>query len=143
MAPGRRAGAATASRELGTGFVAWGPLGSGFLADARFLDGDVTEVPRTDFRSRNPRFAPENLGANADRFAPLRTLAARTGRSTSQLALAWLLAQGVVPIPGTRNSDHLAENLAATDVTLSEAELAEVDALFPAGAVAGRAFQEV
>ncbi len=135
-----------ACRELGTGFVAWGPLGSGFLADARFLDGDgsdVPELPRTDFRSRNPRFAPENLPANADRFAPLRTLAARTGRSTSQLALAWLLAQDVVPIPGTRNPDHLAENLAATDVTLSAAELAEIDALFPPGAAAGGAFQEV
>ncbi|MPY78446.1 MAG: hypothetical protein GEV04_08095 [Actinophytocola sp.] len=69
--------------------------------------------------------------------------AGRIGIGTSQLPLAWPLAQGVVPIPGTRNPEHLAESLAATDVTLSDAELAEIDALFPAGAVAGGAFQEV
>jgi len=131
-----------ACRELGTRFVAWGPLGSGFLADSRFLAGDVAEVPRTDFRSRNPRFAPENLTANADRFAPLRTLAAGTDRSTAQLALAWLVAQGVVPIPGTRDPNHLAENLAAARLALSEAELAEIDTLFPAGVAAGGVFKE-
>jgi aryl-alcohol dehydrogenase-like predicted oxidoreductase len=128
-------------RELGVGFVAWGPLGSGFLADRRFLDGTVDAVPRTDFRSRNPRFAPENLPANTDRFAPLRELAATRDCTTGQLALAWLLAQHVVPIPGTRDARHLAENLAAAQLSLPAAELAAMDELFPARLALGEAFR--
>lgn len=130
-----------ACAELGTGFVAWGPLGSGFLADPRFLDGSVEQVPRTDFRSRNPRFAPDNLPANTDRFAPLRDLAAARSCTTSQLALAWLLAKGVVPIPGTRNPDHLAENLGSARLELTGHDLAEIDELFPDGAASGGTFR--
>lgn len=131
-----------ACRELGVGFVAWGPLGSGFLADPRYLDGSVHEVPRADFRSRNPCFAPENLTANAERFAPLRELAAARDRTTSQLALAWLLAQGAVPIPGTRDPRHLAENLAAAQLRLSAGELAAMDEMFPARLALGEAFRK-
>lgn len=130
-----------ACQELGVGFVAWGPLGSGFLADSRFLNGSVEEVPRTDFRSRNPRFAPENLPANSERFAPLRELAAAKNCTTSQLALAWLLARGTVPIPGTRSPGHLGENLGAAHLVLSVGELAELDRMFPARSALGATFR--
>jgi aryl-alcohol dehydrogenase-like predicted oxidoreductase len=122
-------------RELGIGFVAWGPLGNGFLA------GDVTEVAADDFRRNAPRFRPENLARNRDRFAPLRGLADELGLTPAQLALAWLLHQDehVVPIPGTRTPSHLDENLAAAEVTLDDATLRRIDELAPAGAAAGAA----
>lgn len=122
-----------AARELGIGFVPWAPLGSGFLT------GRVTSVGADDFRSRHPRYRPENLRQNVDRFAPLRELAAERGITPAQLALAWLLHQGgdIVPIPGTRNPEHLDANIAATAIRLSAADLARIDALAPAGAAAG------
>jgi aryl-alcohol dehydrogenase-like predicted oxidoreductase len=130
-----------ACAEVGAGFVAWGPLGSGFLADIRFLELTAGELPRTDFRSRDSRFAWDNLAANANRFAPLRDLAAVKGCTTGQLALAWLLAKGVVPIPGTRNHGHLSENLAAGDVALSAQDVAELDGRFPAHTAVGATFR--
>lgn len=130
-----------ACREVGAGFVAWGPLGSGFLADQRFLIGAVTEVPKQDFRSRNARFSPDNLAVNADRFAPLVDVADRLRCTTGQLALAWLVAHGAVPIPGTRNAGHLEENLAAATVSLSETELSELDSRFPVGTGVGPTFR--
>jgi aryl-alcohol dehydrogenase-like predicted oxidoreductase len=130
-----------ACAEVGAGFVAWGPLGSGFLADARFLDRTAGELPRTDFRSRDSRFAGDNLAANANRFAPLRDMAAAKGYTTGQLALAWLLAKGVVPIPGTRSPEHLTENLAAGDVALSAQDVAELEDRFPAHTAVGATFR--
>lgn len=130
-----------ACREVGAGVVAWGPLGSGFLADRRFLDGTITEVPKQDFRSRNARFAPENLAANADTFAPLTGLAGRTGHTTAQLALAWLIAQGVVAIPGTRDPGHLAQNLLAAELAPHGELMSEVDCLFAGSAVSGASFR--
>ncbi|WP_246144286.1 aldo/keto reductase [Actinacidiphila oryziradicis] len=128
--------------ELGVGFVAWGPLGSGFLADPRYLDGsaEVAEVPRGDLRSRYPRFCAETLAVNRDRFAPLRDIARDKGCTPGRLALAWLLARGAVPIPGTRNPAHLTENLAAAEVRLSVEEIAELDRRFPADTAAGATF---
>jgi aryl-alcohol dehydrogenase-like predicted oxidoreductase len=122
-------------RELGIGFVAWSPLGSGFFAGTADRIGAAGE----DFRTNAPRFRPHNLAANRDRYAPLRDLAGELALTPAQLALAWLLAQGedVVPIPGTRNCDHLDENLAAADVTLDAVTLARIDELAPAGAAAG------
>ena len=122
-------------RELGTGLVAWSPLGSGFFAGSADTIGRAGE----DFRTNAPRFKPENLAANRDRFAPLRELAARLEITPAQLALAWLLHQGddVVPIPGTRTPSHLDENLAAASVELDAAVLAEIDAIAPPGAAAG------
>lgn len=130
-----------ACREVGAGFVAWGPLGSGFLAQRRFLDGSVDAIPSTDFRSRNPRFAPENLTANAERFGPLVKLADSRDCTTGQLALAWLLAQGAVPIPGTRDPRHLADNIAAAELRLSDGELAAIDELFPNRLAIGETFR--
>jgi aryl-alcohol dehydrogenase-like predicted oxidoreductase len=121
-------------RELGIGMVPWGPLGNGFLAGS--ADGTLEAG---DFRHNAPRFRAENLAANRDRFAPLRTLAADKGITPAQLALAWLLAQGddVVPIPGSRTPAHIDENLAAAAVELSPADLRRLDELAPAGAAAG------
>jgi aryl-alcohol dehydrogenase-like predicted oxidoreductase len=126
-----------ALRELGIGFVPWSPLGAGFFAGSADRIGAAGE----DFRSNHPRFRPENLSANRDRYAPLRGLAADLGITPAQLALAWLLHQGedIVPIPSTRSADHLDENLAAAGVTLDDATLARIDALAPAGAAAGSA----
>lgn len=131
-----------ACRDTGTGTVAWGPLGSGFLTDTGFLDGQLTEVPPTDFRSRNERFSPANLAANAHRFAPLTDLADSVGCSTAQLALAWLIHRGWVPIPGTRSVDHLTENLAAARVALSDDVLTVIDQRFGTGSTAGTPFHE-
>jgi aryl-alcohol dehydrogenase-like predicted oxidoreductase len=128
-------------RQVGAGLVAWGPLGSGFLAGDEFLSGSVTHLSTEDFRSRNPRFTPDNLATNAERFAPLRELAARRDCGTAELALAWLVAKGAVPIPGTRRKDHLMQNLRAASLNLTDAELAELDARFPADTAVGGTFQ--
>lgn len=122
-------------RELGVGLVPWSPLGSGFLAGS----ADEIGKPGEDFRTNAPRFRPENLAANRDRYAPLRGLAGELGITPAQLALAWLLHQGpdIVPIPGTRTPVHLDENLAAAGIELDERTLARVDELAPAGAAAG------
>jgi aryl-alcohol dehydrogenase-like predicted oxidoreductase len=119
-------------RELGAGFVAWSPLGAGFFAAPVSVG-----APGQDFRTNHPRFRPQNLAANVDRYAPLRGLAAELEITPAQLALAWLLAQDAVPIPGTRTPAHLDENLAAADVVLSEDVLTRIDELAPAGAAVG------
>jgi aryl-alcohol dehydrogenase-like predicted oxidoreductase len=126
-----------ALRELGIGFVPWSPLGAGFFAGS----ADRIGAPGDDFRTNHPRFQAENLSANRDRYAPLRSLAEELGITPAQLALAWILHQGedIVPIPGTRTPAHLDENLAAADVELDEATLARIDELSPAGAAAGQA----
>jgi aryl-alcohol dehydrogenase-like predicted oxidoreductase len=121
-------------RELGIGFVAWSPLGAGFFAAPVSVG-----KPGQDFRTNHPRFRPENLAANRDRYAPLRGLASELGITPAQLALAWLLARDAVPIPGTRTPAHLDENLAAADVVLDDDGLARIDELAPAGAAAGSA----
>jgi aryl-alcohol dehydrogenase-like predicted oxidoreductase len=121
-------------RELGIGFVAWSPLGAGFFAAPVSVG-----APGQDFRTNHPRFRPENLAANRDRYAPLRGLATQLGITPAQLALAWLLAQDAVPIPGTRTPAHLDENLAAADAVLDDDVLARIDEIAPAGAAAGSA----
>jgi aryl-alcohol dehydrogenase-like predicted oxidoreductase len=123
--------------ELGIGFVPWSPLGAGFLTGAV----DRIGAPGEDFRTNHPRFRRENLAANRDRFAPLRSLAAELEITPAQLALAWLLHQAddIVPIPGTRTPEHLDENLAAAGVTLDAATLSRIAELAPAGAAAGAA----
>ena len=98
-------------RELGAGLVAWSPLGGGFFAGSADRIGDAGE----DFRTNAPRFEPENLAANRDRYAPLRALAAELELTPAQLALAWLLhGPYVVPIPGTRTPAHLDTGASST-----------------------------
>jgi aryl-alcohol dehydrogenase-like predicted oxidoreductase len=120
------------AEELGVGVVVWGPLGSGFLA------GGAPASPK-DFRTRQPRFAPEHLDVNRDRFAGIAEVAAGLGITTAQLALAWLLHRSplAVPIPGTRSPDRVDENAAAALVELPAAVVAELDARFPPGLAAG------
>jgi aryl-alcohol dehydrogenase-like predicted oxidoreductase len=122
------------ARELGVALVAWGPLGNGFLAGAR-------EIGEGDFRWNAPRFQPENLSRNLDRFAPLRGLAEEIAVTPAQLALAWLLHQGddVVPIPGTRNIEHLESNIAATEIRLSRELLDRIEELAPPDLAVGDA----
>jgi aryl-alcohol dehydrogenase-like predicted oxidoreductase len=123
-------------RELGIGFVAYSPLGRGFLT-AKITSLD--DLADNDWRRSMPRFEQENFGRNLELVERIKALAARKGCSTAQLALAWVLAQGddIVPIPGTKRRRYLEENIGALDVHLAPDELAEIDAILPAGAAAG------
>lgn len=123
-------------RELGIGFVAYSPLGRGFLtAKIRSLD----ELAEDDWRRSMPRFEQENFRRNMGLVERIRALAAAKGCTPAQLALAWLLAQGedIVPIPGTKRRRYLEENVAALDVSLTPEELVEIDTSLPPGAAAG------
>ncbi len=124
------------TRELGITFVAYSPLGRGFLT-ARFKT--LEDIPEGDYRRNAPRFQGENFQKNLELVAKLEKLAVQKGVKASQLALAWVLAQGkdIVPIPGTTRRAHLEENLAALDVAFTAGELAQIEALAPKGAAAG------
>jgi len=128
-------------RDLGTGFVAYSPLGRGFLT-GRFKA--VNDLSPDDFRRLTPRFQEENFARNLELLARLERIAGRKGCRPSQLALAWVLAQGedVVPIPGTKRRSYLEENLGALDVSLTMKELEELDEHFPRGAAAGLRYPE-
>jgi aryl-alcohol dehydrogenase-like predicted oxidoreductase len=117
-------------RELGIGFVAYSPLGRGFLTgQIRSTD----QLDASDFRNSIPRFAEENLEQNLRIVTEVETVAAEVGATPAQVALAWLLAQGddIVPIPGTKRVSRLEENTAATDVVLSRDHLARLSAIRP------------
>lgn len=122
--------------ELGIGFVPYSPLGRGFLTGQLRSPDDFAE---DDFRRHSPRFQGENFTRNLQVVDRVKELADEKQCSPAQLALAWLLAQGehIVPIPGTKKRQRLAENLGAADVELSSADLARLDELAPAGAAAG------
>jgi aryl-alcohol dehydrogenase-like predicted oxidoreductase len=123
-------------RELGIGFVAYSPLGRGFLT-GQFKSPD--DLPADDVRRSHPRFQGDNFQKNLDLVRKVEQLAAAKGCTPSQLALAWVLAQGqdIVPIPGTKRVKYLDENLAALNVHLTPEELSQIDALLPAGSTAG------
>jgi aryl-alcohol dehydrogenase-like predicted oxidoreductase len=129
-------------RELGIGFVAYSPLGRGFLT-GQFKSPD--DFAPDDYRRNSPRFQGENFARNLELVGHVRQLADAKGCTPSQLALAWVLSRGddIVPIPGTKRAKYLDENLAATTVSLSAADLAEIDAAMPAGAVAGDRYNEM
>jgi len=126
-------------RELGIGFVAYSPLGRGFLSGQirRYED-----LAPDDWRRSNPRFQGENFTKNLELVARIAELAQAKKRTSSQLALAWVLAQGedIVPIPGTKRVRYLEENAAAAAITLSAAELEALDAVLPQGAAAGERY---
>ena len=137
-----RNGVLDTCEELGVGFVPWGPVGLGFLTGK--IDARARFDPRTDLRSRFPRFAPEALAANMPVVDLMKRFAAKKDATPAQIALAWLLAQKpfIVPIPGTRNIDHLTENLGALDVALTPADLQELDSDFSKITVHGERMDE-
>jgi aryl-alcohol dehydrogenase-like predicted oxidoreductase len=130
-----------ACRDLGIGFVAYSPLGRGFLT-GRFKSPD--DLAADDWRRTNPRFQGENFVRNLELVKRVEALAARKQCTPAQLALAWLLAQGndIVPIPGSKVRSRLEENIGAVDVVLTPADLQELDALAPKGAAAGTRYTE-
>jgi aryl-alcohol dehydrogenase-like predicted oxidoreductase len=123
-------------RELGIGFVAYSPLGRGFLT-GQFKS--IDDLPPDDYRRNAPRFQGENFARNLDLVKMIRELAADRGCTPSQLALAWVLARGddIVPIPGTKRVKYLDENLGAVRVALTPEDLRRIEAILPAGAAAG------
>ena len=123
-------------RELGIGFVAYSPLGRGFLSGAITRPEDL---PPDDYRHRSPRFQGENFAKNLQLVERVRTIASEKGVTPSQLALAWLLAQGddIVPIPGTKRRNYLEENIAATEITLTTDDLRRIEEVAPKGSAAG------
>ena len=123
-------------RELGIGFVAYSPLGRGFLTGQFKTPADI---PEDDYRRHSPRFQGENFTKNLQLVEKVEEIAREKGCSPSQLALAWVLAQGddIVPIPGTKRRRYLEENAGALSVTLSPADLDRIAAVAPVGVASG------
>jgi aryl-alcohol dehydrogenase-like predicted oxidoreductase len=128
-------------RELGIGFVAYSPLGRGFLTGKIQKFEDLEE---DDYRRHSPRFQGENFQKNLDLVQQIRKIASEKGCQPSQLALAWLLAQGqdIVPIPGTKKIPYLEENLKALDISLTDDDLARINQVAPQGVAAGERYPE-
>jgi aryl-alcohol dehydrogenase-like predicted oxidoreductase len=128
-------------RELEIGFVAYSPLGRGFLT-GRFRTFE--DLPEDDYRRNSPRFQGENFQKNLDLVERVEEIARRKQCTPAQLALAWLLAQGkdIVPIPGTKQRRYLEENIGALDVQLTSADLEEVEEVAPKGAAVGDRYHE-
>jgi aryl-alcohol dehydrogenase-like predicted oxidoreductase len=128
-------------RELGIGFVAYSPLGRGFLTGQfrKFED-----LPADDYRRNSPRFQGENFQKNLDLVQRVEEIAREKRCTASQLALAWVLAQGddIVPIPGTKRRKYLEENVAAAGLVLTKEDLRQIEAVFPADAAAGGRYPE-
>jgi aryl-alcohol dehydrogenase-like predicted oxidoreductase len=128
-----------ACRELGIGFVAYSPLGRGFLTGRfrRFED-----LPPDDYRRHHPRFQGENFHKNLDLVRKIEEIAREKGCTPAQLALAWVLARGpdIVPIPGTKRRERLEENARAVDIRLTPNDLARLDAVAPKGVAAGERY---
>ena len=128
-------------RELGIGFVAYSPLGRGFLTGqfTRFED-----LPQDDYRRSSPRFQGENFQKNLDLVRGVEEIAKKKGCQPAQLALAWVLAQdkNIVPIPGTKRRKYLEQNVAALDVKFTEDDLRRIDEIFPTGVAAGDRYPE-
>jgi aryl-alcohol dehydrogenase-like predicted oxidoreductase len=128
-------------RELGIGFVPYSPLGRGFLTGQIKTPDDLAP---DDWRRTSPRFQGDNFQRNLDTVRKIEEIAAKKSCTPSQLALAWVLAQGddMAPIPGTKRRRYLEENVASLDVQLTSADLAEIDAVAPKGVVAGNRYSE-
>jgi aryl-alcohol dehydrogenase-like predicted oxidoreductase len=129
-------------RELGIGFVAYSPLGRGFLSGAIRKPEDLAE---DDFRRHHPRFQGENFARNIELVERVEEIAREKGVTAGQLALAWVLAQGedIVPIPGTKRVRYLEENVAATEIELTDEDLARLDEAAPAGVTAGQRYTDM
>lgn len=130
-----------ACRQLGIGYLAYAPLGRGFLTATIKAQDDLSP---TDRRRQQPRFVPENLARNLTLLAPLEEIASARGCTPGQVALAWLHSRGddIVPIPGTKRRSYLAQNAAAAEIRLTESELAALEEAFPPGVAAGTRYPE-
>jgi aryl-alcohol dehydrogenase-like predicted oxidoreductase len=128
-------------RELGIGFVPYSPLGRGFLT-GRFRA--IDDLPADDWRRQNPRFQGENFTRNLQLVDEIERMAKSKGCTASQLALAWVLAQGdnTVPIPGTKRRKYLEENVGALNVAIAPDDLAQIDRVLPPGAAVGMRYPE-
>jgi aryl-alcohol dehydrogenase-like predicted oxidoreductase len=131
-----------AVRELGIGFVAYSPLGRGFLSGQIHSLEDLDE---DDFRRENPRFQGANFARNLELVERVRAIADEKGVTASQLALAWVLSRGddVVPIPGTKRRRYVEENVVAAEVELTPAEIEDIESVFPLGATAGERYADM
>jgi len=129
-------------RELGIGFVAYSPLGRGFLT-GRFKS--IDDLPEDDFRRVNPRFEGENFDRNLELVEQVTAIADEKGAAAGQLALAWVLAQGedIVPIPGTKHVHYLEQNVAAAEIELSDDDLRRIGEVAPAGAAVGDRYADM
>ena len=129
------------ARELGIAFMAFAPVGRGFLTGAAPA---WLAMPESDYRRQLPRFQPANAGANHNLLEQLQEIAAQRSCTSAQLSLAWILAKHphVLPIPGTRHVGHLRENVAAAGIELSDEEVAILDAAFPIGAASGARYPD-
>ena len=130
-----------ACRDFGLGFMAYSPLGRGFLAG---LFRDLNEIPEGDERLRSPRFQPANFEYNLNLLAEIEALATEKSATLAQIALAWLMAQGrgIIPIPGAKSRNHLEENVRAIDLEFTSEDLSQLDAIIPPGAAAGARLPE-
>ncbi|HXB58607.1 MAG TPA: aldo/keto reductase, partial [Candidatus Acidoferrales bacterium] len=128
--------------ELGIGFVAYSPLGRGFLT-GKFKTLD--DLPADDYRRNTPRFQGENFQKNLNLANLVQQLAAKKNCEPSQLALAWVMAQGenIVPIPGTKRRTYLEENVAATNIKLTPDDLKQIAEIAPAGVASGARYPEL
>lgn len=124
------------TRELGIGFVPYSPLGRGFLTGKI---KNIDDLDASDYRRQSPRFQDENFQKNLDLLAKIEAIASDKGCTPSQLALAWVLAQGddIVPIPGTKHRKFLEMNVAALNINLTSQDLARIDTIIPLGAASG------
>ncbi len=129
-------------RELGIGFVAYSPLGRGFLT-GRFKR--LEDLPQDDFRRNHPRFQGENFKKNLELVGKIEEIASAKKATPAQIALAWVLAQGedIVPIPGTKKRTRLEENAHAVEVTLSKQDLQQIEQAFPRGITAGNRYADM
>ena len=128
-------------RELNIGFVPYSPLGRGFLS-GKF--SEFEDLPKDDYRRHSPRFQGENFDKNLELVKKIEEIAKKKSVTTSQLALAWVLAQGenIVPIPGTKHRNYLEQNAETAKIELSEDELNQIDKVFPKDAVSGLRYPE-
>jgi len=125
--------------ELGIGFVAYSPLGRGFLSgQIRTID----DLPENDFRRGIPRFQGEHFKKNIELVEAIESLAKEKNITSSQLALAWIISKGILPIPGTKRRKYLEQNIEASKIELSETELQKLESIVPLGTDTGATYDE-